>query len=121
MSKPIIYGLSCQCHPNEGVRYVGKTITDRRLQEHRRAAYSGGTSALSVWIRDHNFIQMTTLDTLPPESTALDLELAEAAWIRFYRSLGKPLLNRTVSTRGKPDPHRPPQPPTPPYFNRKDS
>lgn len=50
----VIYGLSCTCHPEKGVRYVGQTICGvaKRLREHRHGAKKGNL-AVHKWMRKH--------------------------------------------------------------------
>lgn len=67
----VIYGLSCTCHPERGIRYVGLTIrgANSRLSDHRSAARGGKRSPVCAWIRRHG----------PENIIAEVLEVHEAA------------------------------------------
>ena len=84
--KNVIYGLHCTCHPEEGVRYVGKTTSgaNKRLRQHISNAHRAGAGSardLPVyrWIRKHgDAIQVTALE----EAAPADLNEREKHWIQ---------------------------------------
>lgn len=51
----VIYGLKCYCHPEDGVRYVGRTIRGARsrLAGHRNEMNRGSKYAVHNWMRKH--------------------------------------------------------------------
>lgn len=51
----IIYGLTCSCHPDRKIRYVGKTIQtlNRRFRAHRHNAKTGVDLPVYRWMRKH--------------------------------------------------------------------
>ncbi len=51
----VVYGLSCLCHPEAGVRYIGQTArtSQARLKEHVRDAEHGVQRPIYFWIRKH--------------------------------------------------------------------
>lgn len=78
-----VYGLSCACHPERGVMYVGQT---RRTPETRRAQHiyevsTHPNSAKSRWIKKHGAenIQVQTLETVADISFLDDCEMT---WIQ---------------------------------------
>lgn len=80
--KNVIYGLSCACHPERGVRYVGQTIQgiETRIYKHKWAARSGKTWVVAKWIRKHGEenLRYEVLEALP---TKEGLGEAEEKWI----------------------------------------
>lgn len=92
-----IYALSCTCHPEDGVRYVGQTTRclSIRLGQHRHAAKRGNNTAVVYkWMRRHSpeNIEITLLQELPI-CTQDELNAAETAWINHFRAQKTNLLN----------------------------
>lgn len=82
----VIYGLSCQCHPERGVRYVGQTFQSppgiRLVQHFSDANTKRSTLPVHYWIRRHGAenIEMQILES----NVSLDrIYEAEAQWISF--------------------------------------
>lgn len=93
--KSVIYGLSCTCHPEKGVRYVGQTTrgVGRRMSEHRYAArVQPGRRPLTDWIQKHGeaSIRLQVLEVV--ESSSL-LNEREIHWIATLHTFGSPGLN----------------------------
>ena len=88
----IIYGLSCACHPERGIRYVGRTLRTiaRRINEHRYQSRSGGSYPVHNWIRKHGEgnIIIEALEVVP----LTELPTAECRWIEHFMQQGG-LLN----------------------------
>lgn len=105
--KGVIYGLSCSCHQETGIRYVGLTTktAPRRLGQHVANARHGYKNAVHYWIRKHGAENIRT-ETLEEVGVDMDaLNDAEVRWIARLRSEGADLLNRTDGgggTRGLP-------------------
>jgi hypothetical protein len=80
----IVYGLSCICHPEAGVRYVGQTAQELnvRLTNHRCHARFGTKTPVYHWIRKHapNNIKAEVLE----EAALEDLDEAERRVIARY-------------------------------------
>lgn len=78
----VIYGLSCTCHPDRGIRYVGQTALGlrTRLTNHRAQARFGTDSPVYRWIRKHGpgNIQGAVLEEI---DTPQLLDEAERRWI----------------------------------------
>jgi hypothetical protein len=92
-----VYALSCTCHPEQGVRYVGQTVRSLpiRLGQHRRAAERGNSTAIVYkWMRRHGpeNIRIEILETFP-DCTQDELNAAETAWINHFRGQKTNLLN----------------------------
>ena len=78
----IIYGLSCTCHPDNGIRYVGQTVNPAsRLNEHRTVSSAPSSRykhlPLYRWMRKHGRenVQMTVIGaaTQGPELDAAEV------------------------------------------------
>lgn len=100
----LIYGLSCSCHPERGIRYVGKTTqgTKSRLAEHLKRARNPHYP-VNHWIAKHGAenIAMTVLEYC--ESDQLDA--AEERWIaqlRTFRDWKEGGLNASLGGRNMP-------------------
>ena len=80
-TKNVIYGLSCTCHPEKGVRYIGKTVqtAEMRLRGHKGRAREGCVRPVYDWIRKHGSgnIETRILEAL----TSGDLYESEQRWI----------------------------------------
>lgn len=89
-----IYGLSCTCHPEKGIRYVGRTIgtVKRRLQAHLSRAKSAGRLPVERWIMKHGRANVK-IDQLDFAASWDHLNALEIAWIALCRSLGFADLN----------------------------
>lgn len=74
----MIYGLSCTCHPEVGIRYVGQTQQSlaTRLTNHRAQARFGTVSPVYHWIRKHGpeNIQIEFICTPAPGESLDDCE-----------------------------------------------
>jgi len=101
-----IYGLSCTCHPEDGVRYVGQTYRsiERRLFEHiwdatKRTGRSVIKTPLSHWIRKHG---ESNIESRALESgiALCDLDAREIFWIEEL-STHKTTGGLNVSTGGE--------------------
>jgi len=96
-----IYGLKCQCHPEQGIRYIGQTIRGVawRLRVHlstARGKYKSSGAPVYNWIRKHgpeNIVPVIIHQFQSP----LVLDEAEVHWIRFYRKNGKAKLMNVLS------------------------
>lgn len=96
----MIYGLSCACHPEAGLRYVGQTVVGatRRRSQHIQEAKSGDRP-VGRWIRKHGGANLV----LTPITTAYQSELdqLEIYWIATYRRDPEMrLLNATDGGQG---------------------
>ncbi|TFC18618.1 hypothetical protein E3O19_04430 [Cryobacterium algoritolerans] len=89
-----IYGIGCRCHPDAGVRYIGKTDTTvaRRFAQHTMAAASGGSVPLYHWMRAHGKenIYVVELEAVDQGTRILT---RESRWIETLRGQGADLLN----------------------------
>jgi hypothetical protein len=93
-----IYGLSCRCHSEEGVRYVGMTKRRDplvRFDEHLKSARSGKRTWQSVyeWIAEHgskNFSFEVIESGIPGDQ----LRYRELSHIRGLRGAGNKLMNQ---------------------------
>jgi hypothetical protein len=92
----VIYGLSCVCHPKDGVRYIGLTI--QRLKDrmigHRKAARRGLGYPVYRWMRKHEVpnIIITVLEQGIPKERLVEAEMRHIA---LARSTSVDLLNIT--------------------------
>lgn len=88
----IIYGLYCTCHPERGIRYIGRTLrtTARRINEHRYQSRSGGCYPVHNWIRKHGE-ENIAIEALEVVALA-GLAKAECRWMEHFMSKGD-LLN----------------------------
>lgn len=94
-----VYGLSCACHPEAGIRYVGQTIRPpgERMKEHLKSSRLDPIYPVRHWIRKHSpeNIRMAVLEEVA--DLAL-LNAAEQRWIdtlRTFTDWGQGGLNRT--------------------------
>lgn len=91
----VIYALSCSCHPDAGIRYVGLTtmLLRERVRSHISLARNGGGLPVSKWIRKHgeNQIVAAVLEECGDKSPS-DLEVK---WIADLKASGASLLNMT--------------------------
>lgn len=89
----VIYGLSCLCHPEAGVRYVGLTSQGltRRLSQHRRDAAKPTANRMHLWMREHE----VTAEVLESIGDRRKLRPAEVRWMAHLRGRGADLLNGT--------------------------
>ena len=92
--KYVIYGLSCACHPADGIRYIGKTSRGlhRRFSEHRRDALRGDMLPVHAWMREHEVVA----SVLATAADASSLEVAEIRAIARARGEGVRLLNVAI-------------------------
>lgn len=98
----VIYALSCTCHPEKGVRYVGQTTQGARprLLGHLSEARKGEGTPVYRWIRKHgeSNIETTVLEAV--EDSAL-LDEREVFWISEMRTFrGAFGLNMTIGGGG---------------------
>jgi group I intron endonuclease len=85
--KLVIYRVSCACHPEAGVRYVGQTrrgLTSRKY-EHKHSALKQTTknTPLNAWMRKHGWENLV-FDIIEALASAKDLDEREIFWIGFY-------------------------------------
>ena len=84
----VVYGLSCTCHPEDGIRYVGQTRQDpaKRLMQHRSASNHPSLRKYPVcfWISKHGKanVKMEILER------AEDLGMLDDMEIRLIASHG---------------------------------
>jgi len=100
----LIYGLSCTCHPERGVRYVGKTTqgTKARLAEHVKRA-KNPHYPVNHWIAKHGAenIVMAVLEYVEADG----LDAAEERWVaelRTFRGWKEGGLNASLGGRNMP-------------------
>lgn len=91
----VIYGLSCSCHPEDGVRYVGLTRVSlrQRMYGHMSNARRGRMLPVNAWIRKHG--EPNIVSRVLEETTAEKLDDAEVRWIAHFRALSVDMLNIT--------------------------
>lgn len=98
-----VYGLRCSCHPDAGIRYIGKTVSLRpryRLYSHANQARNGSMLPVHRWIRKHgpeNIIQ-SVLEEIT--SGHEDLLRREIYWIAEVGTTSSPGLNCTAGGDG---------------------
>jgi LysM repeat protein len=95
----VIYSLTCVCHPEAGVRYIGQTRRglERRLYEHlwdsseKRKRLKDFNLPVHHWIRKHGpeNIQGSIVECVPEEL----LDEREIYWVAYYRGISEKLLN----------------------------
>jgi hypothetical protein len=101
VSQGTIYGLSCTCHPDAGIRYVGQTAVkiSERLTGHRSSARFGIKTPVYYWMRKHGVenIRITFIETPGPGETLDECE------IRLIRDMRKTcnLLNLSDGGEGR--------------------
>lgn len=100
-SKNVIYALSCTCHPQDGIRYVGLTSMGLtyRLARHRRDSRKDTVvNRMHLWMRDHDVVGEVLEEVLTQadsRDTQADLRVAEIRWMARLRGQGANLLNGT--------------------------
>lgn len=97
----IIYGLSCTCHPEKGIRYVGLTTRGfaDRWSGHLIDLKRKPNTPVYRWIAKHgpNNVVHKILAT---SATIEELSPLEIDWIDRLRSSGADLLNQTGGGSG---------------------
>lgn len=95
----VIYGLSCTCHPEDGIRYVGQTSVgvDLRLYRHKYAAQNPDAKndyhvASHRWIRKHG-VDNVIATVLEVCESADSLDEREIYWIAEMGTFGGRGLN----------------------------
>lgn len=99
-----IYGLSCTCHPERGIRYVGQTknAIRMRLIDHRvDARIPGPKGRVHSWMAKHGVENIVT-DLLDTASCRAEMLQKEVAWIAMMRELGQADMNMTDGGEGVP-------------------
>lgn len=90
----VIYALTCLCHPEAGIRYVGLTSQGLtyRLRQHRNdSRKSTSVNRMHAWMREHD-VEGAVLEVLDDRSK---LRPAEIRWMARLRGQGADLLNGT--------------------------
>lgn len=95
--KSVIYGASCVCHPEDGVRYVGQTSLGVNSRKHvhfwnsRVEESKSYRSYFSNWIRKHGEenVRFDVIEACNPEL----LDEREKFWIKELREKGQKLTN----------------------------
>jgi len=93
-----IYGLRCDCHPEDGIRYVGKTTSANpksRLHGHFHRARKGGSVPVLNWIRKHgeeNIVQELLEEVVDGQEALCDREIF---WIEELKTYGR--VNRGLN------------------------
>lgn len=92
-SKNVIYGLTCSCHREQGIRYVGLTSQGLacRMRQHRRDAAKPTKNRMHLWLREHDVVA----DVLEDVGDRARLRVAEIRWMARLRGQGADLLNGT--------------------------
>lgn len=98
--KLVIYGLRCTCHPEKGVRYVGRTIQGaaKRFYGHRASAKSGDILPVYKWMRKHG-VENVYYEILAVAGFVEDLPNLECKWIEKLSPTGL-LMNMTTAEQG---------------------
>ena len=103
--KGVIYGLSCACHPEAGVRYVGQTSQPpaKRLMQHKSSSRYERTRRFPVsrWINSHG-ADSVVMEVLAQGNTLAELDALEIEYIRKFGTYGAPGLNATMGGGGTP-------------------
>lgn len=103
MTPCFIYGLSCTCHPEKGVRYVGQTSQTIaiRLSEHRRKA-KNLWYPVNHWVMKHGTgnIVMTVLETVYESKMLNPREMFWIEKLKTLTDLKMGGLNRTLGGGG---------------------
>lgn len=94
----VIYGLSCRCHPNAGIRYIGQTKRRdplERFREHLRVAKAGANrwQAVYEWIPEHG-AENIVFEVVEQGIPADQLDYREVCHIRGLRGAGNQLTNQ---------------------------
>lgn len=89
-----LYTLSCRCHPEAGIRYVGVTscTVKVRLQQHLNFAGKGSEWPVSRWLRKHGRDNIIA-DVQDSAVGWKQAQYMERAWISIGRLGGWSLLN----------------------------
>lgn len=91
-----IYTLTCVCHPDEGIRYVGLSEQPllRRFRQHVGDAKRPDEKRKPVhaWMREHN-VENIRIELLEEVTDSKLLRAREARWIAHLRGHGCRLLN----------------------------
>ena len=106
-----IYALKCTCHPDEPIKYIGKTTAGQknRYDDHVFMAQCGSPAPVHYWMREHgttnveSILVETITDTEPHA-----IDIAEGEWIRYVREAGVNLLNMVTPAYGRPNRSLPP-------------
>lgn len=96
----VIYGLSCLCHPEKGIRYVG--MTTRGLKARAGEHLHGGNHNLPVakWIKSHGQENIRA-EVLQVEDDFALLNAAEVKWIAKLHTMKQfGGMNLTVGGEG---------------------
>lgn len=103
--KGVIYGLSCACHPEAGVRYVGQTSQPpaKRLMQHKSSSRYERTRRFPVsrWINSHG-ADSVVMEVLAQGNTLAELDALEIEYIRKFGTYGGRGLNATIGGGGTP-------------------
>lgn len=97
MRPGLIYQVTCKCHPDDGVRYVGQTVisvASRKgvhLWNARTPDSKSYNSHFSNWIRKHG--PENIVFSVLEETTEDLVDEREVYWIRTLRSQGAKLTN----------------------------
>jgi len=99
-TKNVIYGLSCTCHPEKGVRYVGLTTmtVEKRVWKHKSEARLGKGLPIYNWLRKHG--EENLCWEILQSCDALELNANEILWIAKLREQGNKLMNVTAGGDG---------------------
>lgn len=91
--KNVIYALTCSCHSEQGIRYVGLTSQGLayRMRQHRRDSMKPTKNRMHLWMREHD-VQAAVLEEFADRS---QLRVAEIRWMARLRGQGADLLNGT--------------------------
>lgn len=103
--KGVIYGLSCACHPEAGVRYIGQTSQPpaKRLMQHKSSSRHERTRRFPVsrWINSHG-AGSVVMEVLAQGNTLAELDALEIEYIRRFGTYGARGLNATTGGGGTP-------------------
>jgi hypothetical protein len=94
----VVYGLSCICHAEDGIRYIGQTRVKnplRRFDQHLRVSKSGKNHWQSVyeWMPAHGETNIV-FTVLEPDIPVDQLDYHEALHISAMRGAGHKLMNQ---------------------------
>lgn len=97
----VIYGLYCTCHPEAGIRYVGRTIRPprKRLIQHKGDARRGSKYPVHKWIVKHGE-QNVFMEILEAVESYDMLAEAEGRWMEIVSGRGCSLLNMATVEDG---------------------
>lgn len=94
----IVYGLKCVCHPERGIRYVGRTVNlSARIYKHLSMAKKPSRLPVYKWWQSHGLGNVEAV-TLSRHSTFMEMLEEEARQIAASPNLmnvlpGDPALN----------------------------